>query len=72
MTPDEIKAARLALGMNQIEFARALGLRENGQRTVRRWEKGERFPGGPTQLAINFLLASRLKMTEENLKKSLQ
>jgi len=39
-----IKNKRLALGLTQKEFADALGLGENGERTLRRWENGETSP----------------------------
>jgi transcriptional regulator with XRE-family HTH domain len=41
MTPDELKAARLALGCTAKELAGALGL---DQATVLAWEALERFP----------------------------
>lgn len=41
MTPDQMKAARKALGMTQGELARELRLGKNGARTVRRWETEE-------------------------------
>lgn len=41
---DEIKEKRLSLGLTQKEFADALGLGKNGERTLRRWENGEAHP----------------------------
>lgn len=39
-----IKQKRLALGLNQKEFAELLGLKETGERTVSGWERGEHIP----------------------------
>lgn len=39
-----IKEKRLLLGVTQKEFADALGLDRNGERTLRRWENGESKP----------------------------
>lgn len=57
MTPLEIKAARLALGMNQREFAEALLL--SGEATVRSWESGRRKISGPAIVAIRLMLTAR-------------
>lgn len=43
-TASEIKAKRLELGLTQKEFADALGMGKNGERTLRRWENGETNP----------------------------
>jgi len=40
----DIKAKRERLGITQKEFADALGLGKNGDRTLRRWENGETMP----------------------------
>ncbi|MBG9624509.1 MULTISPECIES: DNA (cytosine-5-)-methyltransferase [Bacillus] len=40
----EIKNKRQRLGLTQKEFADALGLSKNGDRTLRRWENGESEP----------------------------
>lgn len=57
MTPNELKAARQQLGFkSQSAFARALGLQGNGDRTIRRWEKGQIPIPGPVQLAIQLML----------------
>jgi DNA (cytosine-5)-methyltransferase 1 len=58
MTPTDIKQARKRLGLSQAELAGALRLGPNGERTVRRWEKGEVPITGPASLALEFLLAS--------------
>ncbi|MEC2127275.1 helix-turn-helix domain-containing protein, partial [Bacillus paranthracis] len=39
-----IKQKRERLGITQKEFADALGLGKNGDRTLRRWENGESVP----------------------------
>lgn len=41
---DSIKAKRQKLGLTQKDFADALGLGKNGDRTIRRWENGESTP----------------------------
>ena len=42
MTPEQFKANRNALGFTQATLAAEWGMGENGGRTVRRWESGER------------------------------
>lgn len=44
MDKSEIKKKRERLGLTQKEFADALGLGKNGDRTLRRWENGESEP----------------------------
>lgn len=39
-----IKNKRIELGLTQKDFADALGLSKNGERTLRRWENGETHP----------------------------
>ena len=41
---DEIKDKRKSLGLTQKDFADALGMGKNGERTLRRWENGESTP----------------------------
>ena len=41
---ESIKAKRQQLGLTQKDFADALGLGKNGDRTIRRWENGESTP----------------------------
>lgn len=41
---ENIKAKRLQLGLSQKDFADALGMGKNGDRTLRRWENGESTP----------------------------
>ncbi|GBL04544.1 DNA (cytosine-5-)-methyltransferase [Glaciecola sp. KUL10] len=44
LKPNEIKSIRCALGLGRTEFANLLGLGNQGERTVRGWEKGEHQP----------------------------
>jgi DNA-binding transcriptional regulator YiaG len=53
MMPDELKDARDRLGLSQNELARVLGVESN--RTVRRWELGERDIPGSVELAVGLL-----------------
>jgi DNA (cytosine-5)-methyltransferase 1 len=55
MTPEEIRRIRLRLGYSQNELAAALRLGPNGDRTIRRWEKGEADITGPASLALECL-----------------
>ena len=59
MTPEDLKAARLALGFNTAaKLGRALELEgEDPGRTVRLWEAGRPIPG-PARVAIRLMLAS--------------
>lgn len=56
MKPLEIRAARIALGMNQREFAEAL--RVGGEAVIRSWESGRRPISGPASVAIELMLKS--------------
>jgi len=42
MTREQFKSARNALGLSQADLAVIWGMGENGGRTIRRWESGER------------------------------
>ena len=46
----EIKSKRLGMGLTQLEFAKLLGLKSTGERTIRSWENGEHLPS-PAKLA---------------------
>ena len=39
-----VREKRRKLGMTQLEFAHFLGLKENGERTISGWERGEHKP----------------------------
>lgn len=41
---EKIREKREQLGMTQLEFAQLLGLKENGERTISGWERGEHQP----------------------------
>jgi DNA-binding transcriptional regulator YiaG len=56
MTPNEIKSARLALGMSQRQLAETLRMGTDGGRAVRRWESGDRPVSGPASVAIEAML----------------
>lgn len=62
MRPEEVKAARLELGLTQAQLAAALGLNTTyGKDTVRSWESGRRPISGPAQVAITLMLKERGK-----------
>lgn len=42
MTQQQFKEARQALGLTQRQLAAKWGMGANGERTIRRWESGER------------------------------
>lgn len=56
MAPADIKSARQRLGLTQQGLAEALRLGPNGERTVRRWERGDVPVTGPASVAIELLL----------------
>jgi len=57
MTKEEVREARLELGMTQRQLAAALDLNAtNSAATVRGWEAGRRVVGGPEGVAIRLLL----------------
>ena len=58
MNPEEVRAARYALGMTQDELAKALRMGRDGKRAVRRWEAGDRCISGPASVAIEFMLVA--------------
>jgi len=59
MSPSElIKAKRKAFGMSQLQFAELLGLKKNGERTIRGWENGEHSPSSTKIAAIEALQTS--------------
>ncbi len=62
---DEIKSKRKALGLTQKDFADALGMGKNGERTLRRWENNE---STPSTLEYNAIMsfASTVPFAPEN------
>lgn len=61
-----IKNKREELNMTQRDFAYAIGLTENGDRTVRRWENGETYP---SLLEINSIVNLKVDVPFPNPKK---
>ena len=43
-TANFVKDKRIRMGLTQLELAVLLGLKENGERTIRGWELGEHKP----------------------------
>ena len=41
MTPADFRAARNALCLSQRDLAEVWGMGKNGERTIRRWERGD-------------------------------
>lgn len=58
MTAGELKAARQRLGMSARQLARALKLGPHGERSIRRYEDGEREVPGPVEVAIRMMVDS--------------
>lgn len=61
MNPEQLKQARHALGLSAAGLARALSDPDGdtpsvSDRTVRRWEAGERDIPGPVTVAIRYML----------------
>jgi DNA-binding transcriptional regulator YiaG len=53
MSPDEFKRARLELGMSQNDIAEFLGVASD--RTIRRWEEGDKDIPGPVLLVLELI-----------------
>ncbi len=53
MNPETFKSIRKRLGLTQSGMAR--GLRMSDNRTVRRWEKGEREISGPVSMLMELM-----------------
>ena len=62
LSPQEIKQARLMLGLSQEEFSKALGFSGKKQ-VVNRWEAGAR---NPSQLTIDKIYKLFRQRFEEN------
>jgi transcriptional regulator with XRE-family HTH domain len=57
MQPEDLKAARIALGFTVTELAEALRLSmPNGRTAVREMETGKREISGPVSVAIELML----------------
>ena len=56
ISAEEIKEARLKLGLTQAGLAALLRMGRNGERLVRRWEDGVVPVSGPASVAIEALL----------------
>ena len=54
MTPNEFKKSRKKLGLSQAELATMLGI--SGDRTIRKWEEGERTLPGPVIVLMGLIL----------------
>jgi DNA-binding transcriptional regulator YiaG len=60
MPDPDIKSTRLALGMSQRQFARALGLKgDSSWQTVSEWERGEKALSGPVLRLIGIWMDPR-------------
>lgn len=73
MTPAEVKAARLALGMTQADLAAALELSSDGKRTIRHWETedGKFQITGPARVAIRLMVEiEKLRETSRGLSRN--
>ena len=57
MTPDDLRAARVRLGLTQAELAKALRLSDT--RSVRRWEAAGSEVPGPVQVAVELMVATK-------------
>ena len=53
MTPADLKSARKSLGLSQAEFARVMGVASD--RTVRKWEDGERDVPGYVPIMLDLI-----------------
>lgn len=57
MTGDDLKRARHDLGLSVRDMAAALRLSEtNGEREIRRMERGEKLISGPISVAVEAML----------------
>ena len=56
MTPDQFRAARLSLGLTQVQLSAEWGMTNNGARTIRRWENGERAVSRVAAYAIRLMV----------------
>lgn len=61
MTSQDFKAHRAALNLTQRELAAVWGMGANGERTIRRWEKGDLPPNPIAAYCIVMMLAEAKK-----------
>ena len=66
-----VRTKRKAFGMSQKEFAELLGLKENGERTIRGWENEEHSPT-PTKLAAIDALKTDIPFKQEKIATALK
>lgn len=57
MTPEQVRMARAKTGETQAEFAVRIGVSIHA---VRKWEQGQRHPGGAAAKVINKILKARI------------
>lgn len=60
MTQDDFKNKRLLLGYSQQALADEWGMGDNGGRTIRRWESGDRPINSIAAYAIDTMLENGL------------
>jgi transcriptional regulator with XRE-family HTH domain len=67
VSPEELREARLRLGLTQDELARRLRLGEQGRHTVSQWERGLNRRGVPhlAAEAVRRMLKEAEKITPE-------
>ena len=65
MTAHEFKDARNSLGLSQAELASILGMGKHGDRTIRRWENGERQPNPIACRALEWIAAGYIPIEME-------
>lgn len=62
-----VKNKRIQLGLTQKDFADALGMGKNGERTLRRWENGESSPSNiELEHILNFAKTIPFKDEQQN------
>jgi len=73
MTPQEFKQARTALGYTQQALADEWGMGQNGGRSIRRWECGQRPVSSIAAYAVRLMLKApnnQVAPVEKQLKSS--
>ena len=61
MKPHQFKEARRGLDLTQRELASEWGMGANGERTIRRWEKGDLPPNPIAAYCLGLMLKRRAK-----------